>query len=178
MSTGQGIELRTIATELLAWVGQHWATDPDTAPLPDRRLILAGEPGQIAWDCEQLTVTLLGIGWGQALDASAPTSPRAGGPVSVWAMRHAVLHVELVRCQPPIDNRTNKPTDPDMQAAGLSFLRDAGLLSQALVEYASRLGGTLPREASVQPGVVEPFGPDGDFHSLRATFAVTAAELT
>lgn len=172
---GQGLKLSDLAQNVLDGVVEHWARAADATPLPARRAVLAGEPRAIAWDCEQLTVTLSGVGWGQALDASA-TSPRAGMPASVASMRHAVLAVALVRCT-PTPGRDGKVAVDALHTAGLASLRDAGLLSQALVEITSRLRKNLPLEASVQAGVVEPVGPSGGFHGLEATLVVTTAEL-
>jgi hypothetical protein len=172
---GQGLKLSDLAQRVLDGVVEHWQGAADATPLPAHRAVLAGEPRAVAWDCEQLTVTLAGVGWGQALDASA-SSPRAGLPASVASMRHAVLAVALVRCTPS-PGRDGKVALEALHAAGLASLRDAGLLSQALVEITTRLRKNLPLESSVQAGTVEPLGPSGGFHGLEATLVVTSADL-
>jgi hypothetical protein len=178
VSTGQGLAITAVAESLLAAVVAHWAAASDAVPLPPRRLILAGDPRSVAWDCEQLTVTLQGVGWGQALDASS-LSPRAGTPASVMSLRHAVLVVSLVRCAAEADPRSasGMPTDAALHADGLRYMRDAGLLSQAMVAYTAKILPGLPDEASVQAGAIEPRGPEGAFHGLETTLAVTAGQL-
>lgn len=176
MAEGQAISVQSLAEKLLAAVEQHYAAAGAQHALPDRRGVIPGEPRGIAWDCEQLTVTLAGIGWGNAQDGS-PSSPQAGNAASVISVRHAVYAVTLVRCTPVSGRNGQPPTMDALQAAGLLYMRDAGLLSQALVEFASKLRQQLPREARVQPGIVDPVGPLGGFHALETTLAVTAAKL-
>lgn len=178
MSTGKGLAITDLAESLLASVVAHWAAQADAPPLPARRLVLAGDPRTVSWDCEQLTVTLQGVGWGQALDASS-LSPRAGAPASVMSLRHAILVVTLVRCiaQPDPRSNTGMPTEAALYEDGVRFMRDAGLLSQALVEYASKISPGLPLESSVQAGAIEPIGPSGNYTGLEATLAVTAGQL-
>lgn len=171
---GQALNVATLGQQLLAAVEQHYAATDN--PLPERRGIVPGDPRTVAWDCEQLTISLVGIGWGQALDASQP-SPPASSPVSALALRHAVLAVTLVRCTPSPTRDGTAPAMAILNAAGLAYLRDAGMISQAVVEFVSRLRQGLGPEALVQIGAVEPIGPSGGFHGLECTVAVTAAKL-
>lgn len=171
---GQAINIAALANMMLAGIIDHYAAAGDST-LPARRLVVPGESRTVAWDCEQLTVSLVGVGWGQALDMSSP-SASAGPHTGVTALRHAVLAATLVRCTPvPAGNKA--PTVAALQAAGDQYMRDAGLLSQALVELCSRIRQGLPSEAKVQPGAVEPIGPSGMFHALETTLAVTASRL-
>ena len=176
MAAGQAISVAALGQKLLAAVEEHYAQAGAGSALPARRAVMPGEPRGVAWDCEQLAVTLVGVGWGQALDASSP-SPQTGGQSAVMAVRHAVYAVTLVRCTPNPFEDGSPPDVVELAAAGAQFMRDAGLLSQALVEFASRLRQGLPREASVQLGAIEPVGPSGGFHGLEASMAVTAAAL-
>lgn len=170
--SGKGLRVDTLAETLLARVIAHFGAAG--VDLPTHRLVTAGAP---AWDCEQLTVTLVGIGWGQAID-SATESARPGSPMSVFATRHAVYAVSLVRCVPqPNDHDMSPPSVADLTASGLQFMRDAGLLSQALVEVASGLRNTLGPAGSVQAGMIEPIGPDGGFVGMDGQFIVTSGEL-
>lgn len=177
MTSGTAINVRALATQMLDAVRTHWANAPG-APLPDRQYVAPGEPRATAWDCEQLTVSLGGVGWGPAIDAG-PTSPRSGTPASVASVRHAVLYVQLVRCMPTSGKQNVSPTVAALQAAGEQFMRDAGLLSQALVSWASTVRTLLPQmpTESVQVGVIEPVGPSGGFVGLEASAIVTAAQL-
>ena len=172
---GQAINVRELAGKLLDAIVEHFTGAPD-AFLPARRLIVPGDPRSFAWDCEQLTVSLLGIGWGQAIDATNPT-PLAGGPASAMALRHATYAITWVRCTPAPNHDGSPPSLADLDLAGRESMRVAGLLSQALVEFTSRLRQELPPEGLVQPGLVEPVGPSGGFHALESTLSITAARL-
>lgn len=177
-SFGKGLDVASTAQDILDHVVAHYAaaTPGSVQPLPERRTIAPGDPQTIAWDCEQLVVSLQGIGFGPAVDASPAPSPRGGLPLSATALRHAVLAVDLVRCTPSPDNNGNVSTVA-LNAAGLVFMRDCGMLSQAVVTFAGVLRSRLPDTASVQCGVVQPFGPSGGFHAAEVTIAITVPEL-
>lgn len=177
-SFGKGLDVAGTAQEILDHVVAHWAAvTPGTAqPLPERRIIAPGDPQEVAWDCEQLVVSLGGIGFGPAVDAAPAPSPRAGIPLAAQALRHAVIAVDLVRCTPSPDNRGQVSADA-INTAGLIFMRDCGMLSQAMVTFAGILRARLPDTASVQCGVVSPFGPSGGFHAAEVTISITVAEL-
>lgn len=174
MTLGQGLDITSEAAVLLATVAEHFAAA--AVPLPDRQCLVAGDPRQFAWDCEQLTVSLQGIGWGPASSA-ATTAPRTGSPASVMATRHAVLAVTLVRCTPQMAEDGSPPSADELDAAGREFMRDAGLLSQAIVTYVSSATRRLDRVASVEAGVVEPVGPSATHHGLEAQLAITVGSL-
>lgn len=176
MAAGQAISVEALGHKLLAAIEEHFAQAGAGSALPERRAVMPGEPRGVAWDCEQLAITIVGVGWGQALDASSP-SPQTAGQTAVMALRHVVYAATLVRCTPAPFNDGSPPDMTALAAAGAQFFRDAGLLSQALVEFASKLRQGLPREARVQPGAVEPIGPSGGFHGLEGTMAITAAAL-
>jgi hypothetical protein len=178
-SFGKGLNIADTAQELLEYVIAHWnAAAPGTVtPLPARRLIAPGDPRTIAWDCEQLVISMEGVGFGPAVDIAA-TSPRAGFGLSVNSLRHVVLTVSLVRCTPPTREDGTPPSVDALQEAGLTFLRDAGLLSQAMVSYAGVLRARIgDDDRSVQCGAITPFGPSGGFHSADAAMAITVPEL-
>lgn len=175
MSTfGKGIDLPTLAQRIFDGIRDHFAEAG--VDLPERQYIAPGGPRDVAWDCPQFTVALGGIGWGQAIDASQP-SPRAGLPMSVAAMRHAVFAIQIVRCTPVAPPRQSFPSVAELHAAGNEFLRDAGLLSQALVTLVAQLRQSLSRESLAQAGAVEPIGPDGGFHAVESTIMITSADL-
>lgn len=177
---GKGLDVATTATDLLAHVVASFAAAaPGTVKeLPTRRAVLAGDPRQVAWDCEQLTVCLEGIGVGQAVDASAAApSPRMGSPISATALRHAVFAVSLVRCTPAPGNDGSPPSDTALNEAGLVYMRDCGMLSQALVTFVGILRDKLPDTGSVQVGAVTPYGPAGGYHSADVALAITVPEL-
>ena len=174
MTTGRRLLVAALAEDLLASIVGHFATAG--VPLPARQAVVPGEPRTFAWDCEQLTVSLGGIGWGPAVDVSMP-SPAPGITAGVFSVRHAVYAATLVRCTPVANRDGTAPAAEDLHAAGLAFMHDAGLISQALVEHVTRLRGTLPPEGKVQAGAVEPVGPSGGLHGLETILAVTASRL-
>lgn len=181
MSTlGRGIAVRTLALNILNAVETHWLNSA-AAPLPDRRYVAAGDPGSQPWDCEQLVVALTGIGFGPAQDAAPPVTPRAGTPASIMTVRHAVFNIALVRCAPvPTGRAATPPTVEALQAAGEQYMTDAGVLSQALVWWASRTQkNLLPGDgaSSVQLGVIEPDETSGGFVGMAGAAIVTCAAL-
>jgi len=179
-TAGQGIAVRSLANSLRDAIEDHW-TQSAATPLPERRYVSAGDPGSQAWDCEQLVISLAGVGFGPAQDAAPPATPRAGSPASVMSVRHAVFNIALVRCMPgPTGRSATPPSVAALQAAGDQFMTDAGVLSQSLVRWASRArAGILSGDnmASVQLGVIEPGEISGGFVGLSAAAIITCAAL-
>lgn len=176
MSTlGQGLSVVALADRILEGIRDHFTAA--SHELPARQFITPGSPRDIAWDCEQFVVGLTGIGWGQALDQSQ-TSQRPGSPFSVSALRHAVFEIQIVRCTPPPQANGNPPSVAAIDTSGRQFLRDGGLLSQALVTMTSELRNGMQRGELVQAGAIEPLGPDGGYHAVAASMYVSAMELT
>lgn len=172
-----GLDVAGTGQRIKDWVIARF--EESSQPLPERRYCAPGDPRSISWDCEQFVVALGGIGWGQALDEGS-TSARTGSPISVMGMRHAVYTLQLVRCtpQPDATKREKLPSVAALDAAGLAFMRDAGLLSQAMLTFAADMSQHLGRDALVQCGVVEPVGPDGGFHAAEGTITITVGALT
>jgi hypothetical protein len=177
--SGDRIYVAELALKVLATVEEHFAAGG--IALPDRRYVAAGNPSLVAWDCEQLVVGLSGIGWGAAPDA-APISVKPAAHMSVAGVRHAVFSIQLVRCTPAVSDVAAESGQPypeaeEIHAAGIAFIKDAGLISQALVEMVSRLGQGLDRSGIAQAGVVNTLGPEGGHHAVEATLAITSALL-
>jgi len=175
---GQGIAVRSLALAIMDAVESHWGGT--AAPLPDRRYVAFGDPASTPWDCEQLVISLAGVGFGPAQDAAPPSTPRAGTPASIMTVRHAVFNIALVRCIPTPSGRTSTPPSvEELQAAGERFMTDAGMLSQALVRWASRTYKSLPNDgaSSVQLGVIEPGEASGGYVGLTGVAIVTCAGL-
>lgn len=176
---GNRLNILEIATALRDGVVAHWAaaTDPGVVALPDRRLRVAGDAAIVAWDCEQLTIALQGVGNGQSEDTAA-VAPQLGAGVSVFNMRHVIFEVLLLRCVEVVDDEGNAPPDAVQDAEGERFLRDAGMLSQALTEIASRVQRTLLEPGGIaRAGQILGVGPDGGFAGVVGLFQVTAAGL-
>jgi hypothetical protein len=177
-TAGQGIAVRGLALDILGAVESHWGGV--AVPLPKRRYVSFGDPASVPWDCEQLVVSLAGVGFGPAQDAAPPATPRAGTPASVLSVRHAVFNIALVRCIPsPSGRNATPPSVPQLQEAGERFMTDAGMLSQALVRWASRTYKNLPNDgaSSVQLGVIEPGEASGGHVALTGAAIVTCAAL-
>ena len=173
-AAGKGLDLGSIAEAIKAAIEGHFAAAE--VDLPARRLIAPGQAELIAWDSEQLVVTTDGIGLGPA-PTQAATAQRAGNPISAAAVRHAIFTVQLVRCVPEATGGGQHPPAPEkVTKAGLAFMRDAGLLSQALVEVCVAVGEAIGG-GQVQPGAVTAVGPQGGMAAAQATIAVTAGNL-
>jgi len=175
---GNRLNVLEIAQTLLDGIADHWAarTDPQVEALPDRRLLVGGDPAVVAWDCEQLTVASQGVGNGQS-DDTAATAPQLGAGTSVFNVRHVIFEVLLLRCASTVDDDGNPPPVAVMQAEGERFLRDQGMLSQALTEIASRVRPMLERGGIARVGQILPVGPDGGFAGNVGLFQVTSASL-
>lgn len=174
---GKRIYVAELAQKVLDGVVAHF--EAANVPLPDRRYVAPGNPQLIAWDCEQLVVSLTGIGWGSAPDA-ATGSIKPGSQVSVQGVRHAVFSIQLVRCTPVSkDSRTPWPPAEEIQAAGVAFMKDSGLLSQAMVTLVAELRqGIAPdRSGLVEAGALTSLGPEGGHHGMEATLAITSLML-
>lgn len=183
-----GLRLDGIADMILQQIVRTFARAE--VALPERRYVAAGTPRDVAWDCEQLTVALSGIGWGPASDRSVG-SRQPGSEVSALAMRHAVYAISLVRPYPVWDPEQDPherefPPAEQLHERGLAHLRDSGLLSQSLVSLCStvqddpavkHLRGMGGPYGLVLPGLVESIGPSGGFVSVETSLTVTAGEV-
>lgn len=174
-SDGKGLRVDLLAEKILQQVVDHFQASG--VQLPARRIIAPGDPTVVAWDCEQLTVSMVGIGWGISEESFVPNMQAAGNAVAM-SSRHIVYAIELVRCSPGSDQRDGSVDMATLNAAGLSFMRDCGLLSQAMVTMVSRLKQELPRGTVARPGIVDPKGPSGGYFSAVTTFYVSCLEIS
>jgi hypothetical protein len=171
-----GLDLETIGAGLLADVQAYFAAN--NVDLPDRHYLAPGAPGLIAWDCEQLVVSLASVSWGINEDALQPV-PQIGDGAGTFEVRHAQWSVQLVRCTPVSDEGGQPPPAVDIQTAGELSLLDAGMLSQCLVNFATFPANHtwLPAGALAKAGGVVTLGPSGGFSGHEGTFTVTVTEL-
>lgn len=173
---GLGLAVADIASLILATVGSHFGAAAGVT-LPARRVIAPGNPRLIAWDnCEQVVVTMSGIGVGSAPGENAGARG-VGNPVSSMGLRHAVYAVQITRAVPESHDGTTPPPDVDLTKAGLALMRDAGLLSQAMVQVVTAVTAAVPRGSRVVPGAVEVLGPEGGFAAVESSLIVTAGLL-
>lgn len=175
---GKGLAVADIAQAILAAVVDHFNAAPGVT-LPERRVIAGGNPRLIAWDCDQLAVSMSGIGLGWA-PGQGGQARQTGNPVSTNLLRHAVFAVQLVRHVPTMSEDGDLlPAADEITKAGLRLLRDAGLLSHALtravgaVRTDTRLG-----HGSATAGAIEMIGPDGGMAAVEGSIAITAANLS
>ena len=176
MAAGQGLDIPDLAKKILTAVETHFAAAHGVA-LPKRRYIAPGDGRLVAHDTDQLVVSLSGIGLGPA-----PTAPglaeQIGSPLSASGIRHAIFIVQLVRCLKEPQDPTKPLPANVVTTMGLSLMRDAGLLSQALMETCTSLSATFGHlRGSAQPGAVAILGPEGGMAAVEGTLAITAAEL-
>lgn len=173
--SGQAINTQQIGQAIYDGVIDHYAAASAAVPLPERRYIAPGDAAAVAWDCEQFTVSIIGVGLGVAPDV-ATGSAKPGTHASVTGMRHAVFSAMLVRCTPTIDE-DGPPEVAALNPAGLAYLRDVGLISQALVEIGTRLN-RVDRSAVITAGNVQPIGPGGGFVGLEGQLTISTVHLT
>jgi hypothetical protein len=148
------------------------------ATLPDVQAVVPGSPGNVAWDCEQVTVALAGITTGSG--QGALPLPQHGAPAGVALPRMATWSIQVVRCSPTPDEEGQPPGATELAAAGALALADGGLLSQCLVELAALQPGArlwLPIGGVINAGAVTSLGPDGGFQAMEATVTLSALEV-
>lgn len=172
--TGQRLNAAELAQSLLDYVVQSYSTSTTADALPTRQVIAAGDMRQVAWDCEQLVVSLAGI----EID-SPEQSPATPLRLKV-GIRHVAFTVQVVRCTATPTNGPNGtvrlPTMEQITAAGMVAFRDAGQLSQAIFEWATRAvsvdgpGGIL----AAAVGSVAPVGPQGAYAAMEGQVVVSA----
>jgi hypothetical protein len=168
--------LRPVADGLLAAVVA--AFDTAGIELPERRAVVAGNPGLIAWDCEQLTVALAGISTGGGAGAIT-LMPQSGSPAGMALTRLATWSVQIVRCAPTSDEDGNPPSVELLEAAAATALDDAGVLSQCLTVLASATPGSvnwLPIGSVINAGAITSLGPD-THQGIEALVTVSVMEV-
>jgi hypothetical protein len=170
-----GVDMLTVPTALLAYVNAYFAQAG--VALPTNQYFAAGDRTNVPWDCEQVVVTMDGISWGRSKDATQLSSS-FGKESSVNAMRHADYTIEIVRCHPTLDNQDGQPLpSAEYEAAAVANWIDAGLLSQALINFVAFPNSALPPGGSTQAGAVGVLGPAGGFVGVNASLTMTLAQL-
>jgi hypothetical protein len=172
---GLGLDVGSVARTILDGLVSHYAA-ADGIDLPERRFIAPGQPELVAWDCPCAIVTCSGIGLGPAPGVGG-LPQRTGNPISAAGLRHVIFAVQIVRQVPESTGGGLKPPPVErLTAAGLLIMRDAGLLSQALVDIATAVDRQVV-QGIISPGAVNTVGPEGGFAGNQASLAVTAPML-
>jgi hypothetical protein len=169
--------LAPTAQGLLDWVETSYANA--SRALPERKVIVPGAPGVIAWDCEQLTVALASITTGGTV-ASVNILPQIGSGAGVGLLRQATWSIQVVRCSATTADDGAPPSVAELDAAAMTQLDDAGMLSQALVNLVSAQlrPEWLPPGAVVNAGQVATLGPEGGFQAVEATVTLSAMQAS
>lgn len=175
-SAGHRLAADVLAARVLDGTITHFALAGQD--LPTRRFVAPGAPREVAWDCEQVTVACAGLGWGPAGNVGEAMDAQQLSTM----VRHLVLEVSVTRKLPPrvqTEHTTGLPNEADLNAAGMTVLRDVGILSQAIAEMfgpapADRI---VPVGTQAQPGVVEVLGPMGEYVAVATTITVTLGAL-
>lgn len=159
------IDVAAPAQRLLAAVVDHFeANDWD---LPPRRYLAPGQQQGIAVDDEHLCVAEVQLRRGAAENSRQQPSPGKG--VASATLASATYLLRLMRCVATIDDDGHPPTAAQITADGLRVMADSGQLLDAVYAWAE----SEPHNLTVDPGPVEPLGPEGGFagHTIRITLA-------
>lgn len=143
--------------------------------LPTRRYVAPGAPGLIAWDCDQVVVSLAQVGLGTAEDSGLRT-PQYGAPAGLL-VRFAQWSIQIVRCTPVSDDSGDPPSAEEIQDAGLAALVDAGLLSQFVTNTAEKTPDWLGPGGEARAGTVVSLGPTGRYHGYESTLTFSAMNV-
>lgn len=169
--TGQGLNSAELAQSLFDYIVQAYSVAAGTEPLPARQVICGGDIRLTSWDCEQFTVNLAGI------DIDIPQqAPVTAGRLKATSLRHVAFTIQIVRCTATMDAKGHvKPAE--ITARGLQSLKDAGLLSQALLEWTTRAVSTDGPMGilAASTGAVIPVGPQGGLMGVEGQVVVSAA---
>lgn len=157
------VGLHEIATQVLGAVVAFF--DSAGVKLPARRYVAAGQPENVAWDDEQVSVTLAALYAGPP-SVIAPARFTAGAPCPT--LLTADFAVEVVRADPASGITT--PSLDVLEASGVIALTDAATLHAALLDVIS--GRVLERGTQTDLGPVRTIGPEGGFSSARGLLGV------
>lgn len=129
--------------------------------LPNRRYTHTGE---VAYDCEQLVVTLTGV------FAGLPASPH-NDPVNPVAPISASFEIHVVRCVPTLDQQGNPPSVDRLNASAQEIATDHYVLARGILTSA-RTGEYGDHCQAVTIDRVGPADPQGGYGGTIATISV------
>jgi hypothetical protein len=138
--------------------------------LPERRYVSAGPP---AWDCEQVAVYTRAVypSTGMIVPDAPPSFQASAG----WAMRSALVAVEVVRAVPVLDDSGNAPTVEELSDSARRLYGDGQLTINALITAIR--SGALPDVDDVAFNDWTIVGPDGGFAGSVLAVTVGLAAL-
>jgi hypothetical protein len=160
---------RALLDRVVAYYAEHAdPDDPDApVPLPERRLVLGGEPRVVAWDTELGQVHVAYERTFRALDPATPPgnlrAPRRDPANRGTNVRSLTMEVQVVRPAPGLGQLRALPTEEDLYRHGIAVGLDLHHLPRAATDAA--MGGHLTREqireARVDLGDAVTLGPSG-----------------
>lgn len=136
------------------------------AGCPDRRYVADGPA--VAWDCEQVVVTVEGT-FGHGGDVSSETTE----PIRCLWMRGARLGIWVTRCAPTMDDNGNPPPAAEVDANARAVLADPQVLADAVV--AAYKDGQLVDVPGLSLEQWQGIGPEG---GLTGGVLFVRADLT
>jgi hypothetical protein len=162
-----------VARALLAAVVAYYAEHADPAdldapaPLPERRLVLGGEPRVVAWDTDNGQVHVAYERTFRGLDPATPPpnlrAPRRDPANRGANVRSLTLEVQVVRPAPGLGQLRTLPTEEELSRHGIAVGLDLYHLPRAV--SAAAMNGDLTREqvaeARVDLGDAVTLGPSG-----------------
>lgn len=153
-------EIIDLADGLLDAVVSAYA-DASVETLPGRRYVHAG---LVAFDCEQLVVTVGPAFRGQP----AAPSPIENRPGDLWAIQLGVL---LLRCVPTLTDQGTPPSADELNAAGRELSIDARILTIGLTPKLKE--SPFDVCTLVATGNLDAQGPEGGFGGWLLPIQVT-----
>jgi hypothetical protein len=168
------LALQAVADGLMTEVVNHY-TDSGVE-LPERRLLVPGAPGAVAWDCEQVTLAISAV-QPSASGAQFNVMPKAGAQAGVMLTRQVTWAIQVVRCSPTSGEDGEPPGAAELGGAAMASLIDVAELSQCMIELASLTPGTrdwLEVGTTINAGTTTPLGPEGGFQAVEASVIISA----
>lgn len=159
-----------IATRLLDLVVA--VAGEEGVALPDRRYVAPGVAGLVAWDCEQVTVSLVSMG-PQPASLPGDRSVSTGVGQGAILLPAVTLQLEVVRCIATMSDKGRAPTAARMHGDGLAAMADAALLDVVRRRIVHRAELTAGEPADARVSNIIPNGPDGSYASTLLIASVT-----
>lgn len=171
---------RALLDAVVAYYTEH--ADPDDldapVPLPERRLVLGGEPRVVAWDDPAGQVHVAFDRTFRALDPATPPgnvrAPRRDPANRGTGVRSLTLEVQIVRPAPGLGQLRTLPTEEQLSRHGLAVGLDLHHLPRAA--YAAAIDGHLTREqvreAHIDLGDAVSLGPSGKLAAVGLALTV------
>lgn len=148
-----------LTQQVLDELVERWPGDAE--PLPARQYVTFGAAAGVAWDSEQLTVSL-GLTAGHVGDIGVETWQASGA--GLWWMRVAAIDVSIIRKHPNLEASTGTkfimPKPEQMTAAASKVMRDAQAINNALVDMKEEVDWMQYRSIAMESWT--PLGPTGD----------------